>query len=183
MKLLDAVNRILPKLGEHTVTSLDAKSPTLAILLDLFEAKNKELTTVGWWFNDRVATLPRNPSNEIDVTEEVLSFVADKYECAVRAEKLYNTAEGTYVWTENVTGRMITLVPFEELPESVANWVFWTVLVEQYITDIGVTNEAKLWASEITGAGNTVLSEHLRNKRYSTQRSPRYNRYRRALCA
>jgi hypothetical protein len=78
---------------------------------------------------------------------------------------------------------MITLVPFEELPESVANWVFWTVLVEQYITDIGVTNEAQAWAGEITTAGTTVLSEHLRNKRYSTQRSPRYNRYRRALSA
>ena len=32
MKLLDAVNLILPKLGEHPVTSLTIKHPTLAIV-------------------------------------------------------------------------------------------------------------------------------------------------------
>ena len=52
MKLLDAVNLILPKLGEHRVTSVDNKHPTLAIILPEIENELKKLLARGWWFNE-----------------------------------------------------------------------------------------------------------------------------------
>ena len=183
MDLLNAVNRILPKLGEHTITSLSSKSPTLDILLPLIDETIKRLTIQGWWFNTHKTTLYTNTAGEISVDGTALSFVADDYVCSNRAGKLHNTADNTYIWDAAVSGTMIYFVPFNELPESVAQWVFYTALSEAFVTDIGVTNEAQAWLSEVAPAEGRVLSEHLRNKRYTTQNSRRYGRIRRAMRA
>jgi hypothetical protein len=181
MDLLTAVNRILPKLGEHPVTSLTSKSPTLAIILTMFEDKVKEAVMQGWWFNTHRATLPIGPEGEITLSPDTLSFVADLYECSIRKRQLHNSADNTFVWAEPVAGILISYVPFDELPESVASLVYYTVLVEACVTDIGMTDEVRAWQAEIGAAGRRALSEHLKNKKYSTQSSRRYQRIRRAM--
>ncbi len=183
MQLLNAVNRILPKLGEHPITSLSSKSPTLAILLPLIDEVIKRLTVQGWWFNTSVQVLYPDSLGAILVAPGIISFVADDYVTSTRGGKLHNSTDNTYVWAGSVTGTAIWFVPFEELPESVAQWVFYTALVEAFITDIGVTNEAQAWQAEVGPAEGRVLSEHLRNKRYTTQKSRRYARIRRAMRA
>jgi hypothetical protein len=181
MDLLTAVNRILPKLGEHPVTSLLSKSPTLTLVLAEIESVRDELTMQGWWFNTHTVTLPLNDDSEIDMAETSMSFIADDFECSIRSGKLFNTEDNTYVWEEAVVGTLITRVPFDELPESVASYVFFHTLIAVYGTDIGVTRELELWVAEERAAQQRATSEHLRNKRYSTTRSRRYSNYRYAL--
>lgn len=181
MDLLTAVNRILPKLGEHPVTSLTSRSPTLAIILTMFEDKIKEATMQGWWFNTYRTTLPIGPEGEIELSPDTLSFVADEYECSIRKRQLHNSAENTFVWTAPVAGIAIMYVEFDSLPESIASLVYYNVLVEACVTDIGMTEEVRAWQVEIGAAGRRALSEHLKNKKYSTRQSPRYQRIRRAM--
>ncbi len=183
MDLLNAVNRILPKLGEHTVTSLESKSPTLSILLPLIDEKIKELTIRGWWFNTHITTLLPDVDGNIAFPSSYLSFVADDYVTSNRGGKLHNATDNTFTWTAGVTGTAIEFIEFGELPETVASWVFYSALVECMVTDIGVTQEAQAWRAEIGPAQASVMSEHLRNMRYSTRNSRRYRRIRSAMCA
>lgn len=176
MELLTAVNRILPALGEHPVTSLNQKHPTLAILLPGIDGKRDDLTMQGWWFNSFDTTLYPDPEKYVAVPAECLSFVPKREQAVVRGKKLFNAVTLSYAWNAPVEGNLITRVPFNELPESVAGWVFYSALVDAYVTDIGVQSELKNWERLAGQAEARVLSEHLRNKKYTTRKSPRYQR-------
>lgn len=182
MKLLDAVNLILPKLGEHRVTRLDVKHPTLAIILPEIENEIQRLLSKGWWFNEFDTTL--YPSNEgsIVLGTEVITFTPKYPDTAVqRGRNLYNPVTLSYVFTEAVPGRERQYVPFEELPESAAQAVYFSALVTCYATDIGMTQEASAWGMAAQAAYSDLLAEHLRQKRFTTKDTRQWAKLRRAL--
>ena len=57
MKLLDAVNTILPYLGEANVTSTTARNTTVQSILQQIETAKRALLATGWWFNTVSVTL------------------------------------------------------------------------------------------------------------------------------
>lgn len=183
MDLLTAVNRILPALGEHPVTSIDIKHPTLAILLPKIATKIEDITLPGYWFNTFQHTVYPDAEGEIALPAETLSFIAHCHNVSVRGTRLYNMDTMSYVFTEAVTGELITRLAFDELPESVASLVWYSALVDSYIIDIGLTDEVRMWQSQVMDAQRRFTSEHLRNKRYSTTKTERFMRLRRALRA
>lgn len=183
MDLLTAVNRIMPKLGEHPVTSLDTKHPTLAILLPLIDTKIEDLTIQGLWFNTTEVTLYQDAEGGIAVPVGTLSFTPNTLQAVVRGRKLFNAATSTYVWTEPVKGVLISRLVFSDLPESMAGYVWYSALVDAYVTDIGMESNVKMWMSQAQLAESRVMSEHLRNVKYSTKKSPRYARLRLAMRA
>lgn len=65
MKLLDAVNTVLPYLGEHPVTDLDTAHPTVDLILAAIERQRSSLLAEGWWFNERTLTLPVNTAGRL----------------------------------------------------------------------------------------------------------------------
>lgn len=181
MDLLTAVNRILPVLGEHPVTSVDAKHPTLGTLLPKVETKIEDITLPGYWFNTFDYTFYPDPMGGIAIPGDVLSFVPENAAAIVRGKRLFNPLTMTYVFPAAVTGRLITRVPFEELPESVASLVWYSTLVDAYITDIGLEPSVREWQRQAADAERRVVSEHLRNMRYSTTKTARFARYKNAL--
>lgn len=182
MDLLTAVNLILPKLGEHPVTTIHSRSPTLAVLLPIFDRVRRDLLLPGWWFNTHRIDLAYDPNTgSIGMSEDVLSFVADREICSVRGNRLHNSVENTYEWFRTVSGVLISDVPFDELPEVVASLVYASAAVEACVTDLGMTDEVRLWTAQAAEAESRMKSEHLRNMRYSTTKSRRYKSYRRAL--
>lgn len=183
MDLLKAVNRILPVLGEHPVTSTTTPSRTLAILLPLIDFQIDELTMQGQWFNTFAITLYPDVDGNIAVPDGTLSFTADTLAAVVRGAKLYNAETLTYVWTTPVPGIIITRVAFEELPESMASLVLYSALVQAYVTDIGMESNVQMWMGQAREAEARVLSEHLRNMKYSTRKSPRWAKRLRAMRA
>lgn len=180
MELLTAVNRILPKLGEHPVTSLNTKHPTLAILIPQIETKIEDVLTPGWWFNTSNVTLYPDSEGGIALPDTILSFIADKHPAVARGLKLYNQGYRTFSWSEAVTGVLIEKLPFDELPESVAQVVLYSALVSSYVTDIGMEDDVRMWQAEAQDAERRMNSEHLKNMRYSLKNGRRFQKIERA---
>lgn len=181
MKLLDAVNLILPKLGEHPVTSLTQKHPTLAIILPEVENELKQVLLRGWWFNEFEYTAYPDNEGNIFLGSTTLSFTPTAVEAVQRGNQLYNPETLSYVWTEGVKGIVKEYVEFDLLPESAAQYVWHSALVNVYVTDIGLGNEIQLWSKVGMDAYKSMLAEHLRNRKYSTTQSYRFLRMRRAV--
>lgn len=182
MQLLEAINLILPKLGEHRVTRLDVKHPTLAIILPEVEYEIKRLLLKGWWFNEFDTTLYPDKEGHISVGTDILTFTPKYPDTAVqRGARLYNPQDRSYVFDEPIEGRCREYVPFEELPESAAQAVYYTALVTCYGTDIGLTNEVQLWGSAAQAAAGDLLAEHLRQKRFNTKSTRQFRKLRCAL--
>ncbi len=155
MDLLVAVNGILPVLGEHPVTSLTVKHPTLAVLVPLIASRIRTVSTTGLWFNTSDTTLYPDSEGLIAMPSNTLSFLPD---------------------TAPVVGRLAVLLPFEELPESAAAYVWYTALVDMYVTDIGMESNVRHWEERAAEAALMFQREHLRAVKYTTRRSPRYQR-------
>ncbi len=183
MELLTAINGILPVLGEHSVTSITARNPTLNILIPAIERERDEVCQRAFWFNTFDTTLYPDTNGGIAIATDVLAFIPDRVQAAVRGPALFNPDTMDFVWLEPVTGRIVLRTTFDELPESVATLVFYTALITAYATDLGLEGSIRLWQSKADGAMQSVTREHLRQKKYTTRRSPRYQRYINALRA
>lgn len=182
MRLLDAVNLILPKLGEHRVTRLDAKHPTLAIILPEVENQLLAMLNRGWWFNEFDITMYPDTLGEITLGADIVAFTACEEDSAVqRGQKLYNPVTLSYVFTDPVKGRVKQRVEFDDLPESAAQSVYYSALVAAYVTDIGLTNEVQDWKTLAFQAWSDLLAEHLRQKKFSTRKTRQYAKLRRAM--
>lgn len=182
MLLLDAINEVLPKLGEHPVTSTESKSPTLAVVIPQINATSRNLLTRGWWFNTFEATLYPDSEKFIDVPLDTLKWIPEPgASCVVRGERFYNGAKRSYEFDGPIKGIITQSVPFEELPESVAQSVLYGALVIIYSTDIGLEDVVRIWQGLATTAMALMEAEHLENKRYSIRNSRRYRNLRSAM--
>lgn len=182
MDLLTAVNLTLPALGEHVVTRVDARHPTLAIILPIVQLKLRECLMRGWWFNEATYTAYPDTEGFIYLPTNTLAFLPDApTQATVRKNRLYNIEARNFVWKTAVKGLLQENIDFEELPESVATYVYYSALVQIYVTDIGLESVVKEWQNYAQQAEFTATQEHLRNKRYTTKNSRRYGRYIRSL--
>ena len=182
MKLLDAVNLILPKLGEHRVTRLDLKHPTLAIILPEVDNELRQLLNKGWWFNEFDTTLYPDLEGNIALGTEFLTVTPTYPDTAVqRGLALYNPKTLSYVFDSPVPGRVRQTMDFDVLPESAAQCVYYTALVTCFITDIGMTQEVNAWGTAAQSAYSDLLAEHLRQKKFSTKNTRQWARLNCAL--
>ena len=174
MTLLEAVNYILPKLGEHQVTSLDSRNATLRILLQLFDMKRQEILARGWWFNQYTKELPLSLDNKIYLSPDMLAVWGVRNRSLGRlGNQLFDTSTQTDTFTAVQEVGIIIDRQFDLLPWNMQAWIKYEVLLDQYASDLGVGNEYMKFEEERRKAEQLVIAEHLRNKRYSTK--DRYN--------
>src|SRR5690554_4291448 len=104
MELLRAINQILPALGEHPVTSVDAEHPTVAVIVQNVQAQLRALLGEGWWFNEYDTTLYPGPEGEIALPLNVLSVLPQRRDCKgiQRGRSLYDMENRTFKWTGGV---------------------------------------------------------------------------------
>lgn len=184
MNLLQAVNLVLPKLGERPVTSLTQKHPTLAILLPIIEDNRRKTLARGWWFNEYDYTVPLTETSECEIGEDTLSFVPFMPDTAVaRDTKLFNPKTNSYIFTAPVQGRVIQDVDFDLVPESAQRYVYYSSLCEAFVTDLGVTEDFKVWTSNAAQAWSDLIDEHVRQKKFNTKRLLQWRKLRRAMRA
>lgn len=173
---------MLPKLGERAVTSLEVKHPTLAILLPIITQRLTTTLNRGWWFNEYVYTAYPDNDKHIYLGDDTISFLPDESDVAVlRGNQLFNPVALTYEFDGPIKGTVIQTLDFDLLPETAANYIFYSSLVDAYTTDLGVTQELQIWQNASIQSWSDLLSEHLKNRRYSTKRTGKWLRYVRAL--
>lgn len=183
MQLLSAINRVLPALGEHPVTGIDSRNPTIAIIKNAIEAKNKDVQLKEWWFNTFDTKLYAGNDGLISFPADAISWVPHRVPSVQRGLYLFNpeTMSATWPVPTAIEGRIKYLVPFTELPEVAATFVLYSAVCQAYVSDIGVEEALGEWRKEANNAQLLLETEHLRNRGYSTATSARYRKYRRAL--
>lgn len=182
MLLLDAINFMLPKLGEHEITSVDDRHPTVAVITPEIEDSLRTLLNRGWWFNEFETTLYPDTNKNINLGTDVLSVVPLRgYKAVQRGRRLYNPATLDYEFSEPLPCKVRQYVQFEEIPETAAIFVRNTALCVVYTADIGITTEIQKWESQSMKAESDLVAEHLRNKKYNTKNSRPGRNLRRAL--
>jgi len=119
---------------------------------------------------------------KITLGTEVLKFLpTDGTYCVMRGMALYDPDTLSYVWTAPIKGIVTQRVLFEELPETAAQYVWYSALVSVYITDLGITQDVQAWQTKAGAAHTQMLAEHVRQRKYSTRQSARFQRITSAL--
>lgn len=77
MKLLDAINTVLPYLGEANVTSTTARNTTVQAVLQQIDTAKRTLLGTGWWFNRVKVTLYPGADGRIKAPINVFSWLPD----------------------------------------------------------------------------------------------------------
>lgn len=125
---LEVVNDCLATMGETPLNTLTEPHEFKASAQRALSRANKSIQAVGWWCNLEAATYVPGPNGQIQLPGDALKWQSgtrssDKLLRSVakpwiiqRGNRLYDTREGSYQITEEVTGELVRLVPFEELP-------------------------------------------------------------------
>jgi hypothetical protein len=153
------------------------------MLLPMIDTKIEDTTMDGWWFNTFDIILYPDGAGAIVLPDDTLSFVPKITAAVVRGKSLFNPTDMTYTFSGPVAGTLKTRVAFDQLPESAASLVWYSTLVEAYVTDIGMESSVREWKEQAMLAEARMTAEHLRNMKYSTLNNPRFQRIRRALRA
>ncbi|QDH84693.1 putative tail fiber protein [Achromobacter phage vB_AxyP_19-32_Axy23] len=184
MQLIDAVNTILPALGEHTVTQIDPRHPTVVVILNALQNRLEDALLETWWFNNYDATFYADSEGEIALPGSILTILpTDPHvRTAERNGRAFDLTNRTYKWPPGyaLNVRITEKLEFNELPETVARMVMYEGLIHAYSTDIGLEDVLSEWGRKASQAKGQVEAEHLRNRKFSTRKSFRFARLQRA---
>lgn len=127
MRLLDAVNIILPLRGEPQVTSLNDQNPTVDIITDWLEFYRKQLLSdsVGWWFQRSRVTVHKDLNDgRYKVSSNVLAFIPDPPVHGVLISGYLHPLEGYPDFDgKPIQGKAVLDMPFEDLPDVAQQYV------------------------------------------------------------
>ena len=123
---LTAVNQMLGLLGERGIDSLADPHP---LIPDARAALNDALVEVQselWWFNVEYPQLiPQYGTGYILVPNDTAAAdsLTEHPRLTVRGDRLYNLDDGTDVFTDPIRVRLHRLIPFDDCPPSVRQYV------------------------------------------------------------
>lgn len=130
--LLSAINTMLTAIGETPINSLSGNTTaTVSIAQNILETESRRFQAKGWHFNTdyEYSLVPDSVTQYISIPENVVSIdvriakYAAKYDPVIRAGKLYDRNEHTFLWTETIKVDITWLFDFADLPEAARQYV------------------------------------------------------------
>lgn len=172
MTLLEAINRVIPALGEYPVDSIETRNPTVGIVLNAIDNARHDLLIRGWWFNRFETTLYPDSNGVYKAPAGTLEWVPGNVQAILRGDRFINPKDTSDKFPEvkSLTGTVTLDVSFDDLPESFKLWVVYKAMVDAYLDDIGLEEIVGQWQREAYNAENLVLTQHLRFHKYSTRK-------------
>ena len=169
MRLLEAVNTVLPYLGEHTITHIEGnKHPSVDLILAAMERHKTTLLSNGWWFNEGTMTIPVNTDGMIDVPVNTLQVEGiDCYIC-LDGERFFNLENNSRYFDKPITIKMFRDLPFERLPEVAALVIIYRAAIEVYSGDFGADNVLQTLQMFAETNRQQLMQENLRNRKYNS---------------
>lgn len=170
MLLLDAVNTVLPYLGEHKITNvIESKHPTVNLIVDAIERQNKGACAEGWYFNTYNTKIPVNTSGRIDVPKDILAVYGLNKAVSIDGEFFFDLDNNTRYFTETLEVRLIKYIDFEKLPYYMAQYVMYRACHEMYIQDNGTDSTSQIILQLSSEARNMLRQENLRTRGYNSR--------------
>ena len=126
---LDAVNDMLRSIGQGQVNSLDLHEGVDAgNAISALITTSREVQERGWYFNtDYDYPLVPDSNGEIRLAHNMVQFEPDRRwdHVTERARKLYDRDNRTYTFAQGttITGRVVWLFPFDELPQAARTYI------------------------------------------------------------
>lgn len=170
LKILDAINNILPHLGEAVVTSVDARHPTVALIVQALTLARQSLLSEGWWFNEEQRVLYVNPDGLLPTPINLLALYSNTSTVLEpRGEYIYNLSEGTGIFTPNASysARLVVDLPFDQLPTYAALYLQYSAAITVYTQDFGVEKVISALGQSAAMAYNMLEQEELRKRQYT----------------
>ena len=177
MTKLEAVNMILRRLGEATVTSLDVPYPTVSIAVPALEEARKALMLDEWFFNkfEWRNLLPANGA--VEVPQGILAaYPKDTSRFTFTGRYIRDAKTGAHV-DAPVLCNVVVDIPFEELPEQAKLYVVYTAAHSVYVQDFGVDDTAQSIQQESISAYMQLSAQHTRHRKYTTRSKRQWQRY------
>jgi hypothetical protein len=125
MQVLTVVNTMLGTLGESPLNALsDPHAFRGAAVAELNKADNK-VQARGFWFNRELLTIEPNVADgRLYLPGDAISvMVPNRLDLVQRGRMLYDTVNGTNIFTAGVQAVIIRRVAFDELPETAAEYI------------------------------------------------------------
>lgn len=180
VELLRAVNRILGRLGENPVTSIENKNPTVTVILQAIADESRTAQGRGWWFNTYETKLYPDPDGRIRLPDDTLDWQCKDRPSVVRGKFLVCSETMSEDWSalgvSSLKGVRTFHLEYEELPESFQEWVIARAAMRAVTNDLGMDDVVQLLMQEEHLAREKVMSDHMRHKGYSTAKTPMFRR-------
>ena len=181
MQTLDVVNAQLATMGEHALASLDETHRFLPDCLRILDTTNRNVQARGWYFNRETLTLTPSPvDGGLYLSNDILNIRSvaprDRYQerLSLRAGRVYDGNNATFVFTQNKEVTAIRLIPFEDLDETAASFISATAVARfqqdydgdstktRSLSQDAETARIPLMAEELRQAGSNILHSNHR---------------------
>lgn len=179
MELLQAVNTVLPYMGEHVITRIEgAKHPTVDLILAAITRYKETLLETGWWFNELHQVIPVNTDGMIEVPKDTLAAYGISHNVAVTGEKFFDLDNGTRYFTKPLEVKIIRDFEFNELPVTAALHIVYSAAIEVYTADLGAEDAIQV-LSQLASTNKVLLDrQELRQRKYNSRTAARkYSSY------
>lgn len=174
MDMLEAVNTVLPYMGEHVVTRVEgAKHPSVDLIQAAIKRQKATFLTTGWWFNELDMKLVPDTHGYIDVPERTLEAYGKNITVALDGERFFNLDTGSRYFTKPLEVKIIRDWDFESLSETAALYITYKAAIEVYTADLGA--EATLQILNQYANDNLIAFKelNLRQRKYNSKTASR----------
>jgi hypothetical protein len=165
MQVLTVLNDMLGTMGESPLASLEEPHEFKGAGLSKLDQESRLCQARGWWFNMETITLQPMVNGRIALSGDTISVRTGDSTITQRGRYLYDLKNGTDIFTQSVTVVLIRLIPFEDLPESIAGYIAAKAIMyfqNLYDADSTKMRELKEQAARARADAN---QEDIRNKK------------------
>lgn len=174
MNLLQAVNTILPYLGEFPVDSIDGyQNPTVEQLRQTLQMQKTSMLTKGYWFNTEKHQLHPDFYKQVQLPDAVLDYYIEATDMCFLGIRNYWLQGNTLVsdkgatWATAVPCTLIFDKEFDDLPDPMQQVLVYGTAAQLYQQVIG-TDDTYRMLLQMQSAKNIELQRSaLRHQRPS----------------
>ena len=169
MQTLTVVNTMLGTLGEAPLNALSDPHTFRGACLDMLDQHDAACQAKGWWFNrEKLTITPNVGDSKLYLPGDVTNIIVpNRLDLVQRGQVLYDTVNGTNIFSESVDALIIRRIPFDELPELVSTYIGYKAIMQfqtQYDAD---HNKTKSLSALYTDARLEFNAEATRQSRYN----------------
>lgn len=171
---LEAVNALLEQIGEAPVSSLEDLALDAASARNTLKRVSREIQVRGWHWNITIQKLTKNSNGEFLVPTNAIRIdtigPSKAVDVVIRGKRLFDKRpyKNTTVFAESeLHVQMTSLLPFEELPEAVRQYIYIRAARQFQEFNLGSRTISEFTADDERDAMAALMDEELETGDYN----------------